>query len=168
MTTQTLLVMRHAKSDWSTNESDFDRPLNKRGLKDARRMGQWLKQQNIVPDRLVSSPALRTTETVKIVCKQLGINNEDIIWDDRIYEADLDDLLQVVAEHGKNANRLMLTGHNPGLDSLVNYLTSDEPQYTASGKLMTTAAIAAIDFRDGFNNKKGSGRMVMMARPKEI
>lgn len=160
--------MRHAKSDWSGNLPDFERSLNKRGLKDAKKMGAWLKKKKFVPELVVSSPAERAMQTTRIVCKQLGINSDEIILDKRIYEADLDDLLQVILEHGKKVNSLMLTGHNPGLDYLVNYLSGDQPHYTENGKLMTTAAIVVFNFEYEFSGKKGSGNMVIMARPKEI
>lgn len=164
-----LLIMRHAKSDWSANVDDFDRPLSKRGYKDAKKMGTWLKQQKLVPDLIVSSPATRTKQTISIVCDQLGKNAPETIWDDRIYETGLHDLLQVVTEHGKNARCMLLTGHNPGLDHLVDYLVKDEPPRSATGKLMTTAAIAILDYGNaGINGKKQSARLLQVARPKEI
>ena len=169
MTMHILLILRHAKSDWSVNVEDFDRPLNKRGHKDAKKMGAWLKQQKFFPGLIVSSPATRARQTVSIVCDQPGKNAPDIIWDDRIYETGLHDLLQVVTEYGKNAKCMLLTGHNPGLDQLVEYLAVDEPSRTATGKLMTTAAIAVLDFGDaGINGKKQSARLLQVARPKEI
>ena len=168
MTTQTLLIMRHAKSDWSANEPDFDRPLNKRGLKDAEKMGTWLKQQKLVPDLIVSSPAHRAKQTIKIVCEQLGKDVAEIIWDKRIYEAALDNLLEVIAEHGKHAKCMLLTGHCPGLDYLVAYLSRDEPARNGENKLMTTAAIAVVEFEKGISNKENSGKIAKLARPREI
>ena len=169
MTMHTLLIMRHAKSDWSTNTEDYDRPLNKRGLKDAKKMGVWLKQQKFAPDLIVCSPAARAKQTISIVCDQLGKNAPDIIWDDRIYETGLHDLLQVVTEHGKNARCMLFTGHNPGLDHLVGHLAKEEPPRSATGKLMTTAAIAILDFGDtAINGKKQSARLLQVVRPKEI
>jgi phosphohistidine phosphatase len=101
MTNHTLLLMRHAKSDQDSKAyNDFDRPLNQRGLRDARKMGVWLKEQNIIPDLVVSSPALRAKQTVLLVCEQLEKDAAEIIWDNRIYEARLDDLLQVIADSG--------------------------------------------------------------------
>jgi len=169
MIMHTLLILRHAKSDWSANVEDFDRPLNKRGHKDAKKMGAWLKQQKLVPDLIVSSPATRAMQTITNVCDQLGKNAPDIIWDERIYEATLDELLKVISEHGKSAKCLLLTGHNPGLDHLVNYLVKGEPSRSATGKLMTTAAVAIVDFgEEVINGKRQCARLLQVARPKEI
>ena len=83
--------MRHAKSDWSTSASnDFDRPLSRRGDRDAPRMAAWLAQQSLLPDIIISSPALRTKQTVLAVVEKLGIPEQEIIWEASIYEASLD------------------------------------------------------------------------------
>jgi phosphohistidine phosphatase len=169
MKKQTLLIMRHAKSDWSANMEDFDRPLNRRGLKEAAKMGKWLRKQKIMPDRIVCSPAMRARQTIEIVCEQLRKHAPAITWDERIYEARLDDLLKVIAEHGKNAECVLLTGHNPGLDHLVNHLSKDSPPHTEVGKLMTTATIAILEFGEkGISDKQGSGKVIKLVRPKEI
>lgn len=169
MTSRNLLIMRHAKSDWTANLADFDRPLNRRGLKDAKKMGIWLKKQKFCPELVISSPAQRTRQTIEIVCRQLGKDNTDIVWDERIYEASLNDLLKVVSKHGKNAGCLLLVGHNPGLDHLVNHLSKDPVPHNAGGKLMTTAAIAVLEFgKAGISVRQGSGRLMNLARPKEL
>ena len=164
----TLLIMRHAKSDWSVNRPDFGRPLNKRGLKDAARMGKWLRRQELLPDTVVSSPAKRALHTTQIVCEQAGMDRDAIITDDRIYEAELGELLDVINEHIQDRKSMLITGHNPGLDYLVRHLCNESPDLSATGKLMTTAAIAILEFRKGFSDKPGSGQMLILARPKEI
>ena len=165
----TLLIMRHAKSDQSAIVADFDRPLNERGLLDAEKMGAWLKQQNIIPGHIVSSPALRAKQTTRIVCEQLGSDIKDIVWDERLYEAKLTDLLNVISDYDKNADCLMLTGHNPVLEHLLEYLSKDEPQRNKDGKLLTAAAVAVLEFGEtGTGEKMHSGRLVKLARPKEI
>lgn len=160
--------MRHAKSDWSAGVEDFERPLNKRGLKDAEKMGGWLKKQKLIPDIIVSSPATRAKQTTELVCEKLGKDLKEIIWDEQIYEAALDDLTSAVTRYGKNTNCILITGHNPGLDHLVNHFSKERPPHTAGGKLMTTAAIAVMEFETGFNGKQGSGKVVKLARPKEL
>jgi phosphohistidine phosphatase SixA len=81
-----LLILRHAKSAWNTDAaSDFERPLAKRGKKAAPRVGRFLLQQGLVPDFVVSSPAMRARQTVIAVCGQMDINPDQISWDDRIY-----------------------------------------------------------------------------------
>jgi phosphohistidine phosphatase SixA len=94
-----LLLLRHAKSDWySGAASEFERPLNDRGRKEAPRMGAWLLSQNLKPDYLVSSPATRARETILAVADQLGIGERHIQWDDRLYMADPDILLGILGE----------------------------------------------------------------------
>lgn len=164
-----LFIMRHAKSDWSAAASDFERPLNKRGIRSAEKMGLWLARQDIIPGLAVSSPATRAEQTTRIVCKQLGMKVKDIIRDERIYEGSLDDLLTVVTEYGSKEKHMLLTGHNPGLDKLVEYLSREEPERNRTGKLMTTATIAIMDFDDkGIRAEQGAGILVQIARPKEI
>lgn len=164
-----LFLMRHAKSDWSAAAGDYERPLKKRGVKAAEKIGLWLAQQDIIPELIVSSPAVRAEHTARIICSHLGRKAENIMHDDRIYEADLDDLLTVISEYGKKAKHMLLTGHNPGLDELVDYLSRDEPQRNKSGKLMTTAAIAILDYTgDSIKAEKHSARLVQIARPGDI
>lgn len=169
MTKPVLLIMRHAKSDQSANVADFERPLNERGLRDAEKMGAWLKAQKIIPDRIVSSPAIRAKQTTQIVCKQLGRDIKDIIWDERVYEAGLGNLLDVISDHKKNANCLMLTGHNPVLEKLLEYLSQDEARRNKDGKLLTAAAIAVLQYDEtGISTEMQSGGLMELIRPNEI
>jgi phosphohistidine phosphatase len=165
-----LLIMRHAKSDWNVQYSrDFDRPLSKRGLSNAEMMGQWLSDSGLIPDRVVSSPARRAEQTSALVLKTMKLDQIKVIRDERIYEAGLGDLLKVIDEHREEAQRLLLVGHNPGMDSLVQYLAMNKPQTTLSGKLMTTAAIAVLDYGDGaISTNDRSATLVELMRPKEL
>lgn len=164
-----LYIMRHAKSDWSVAAGDIDRPLKQGGVEAAEKMGLWLAQQDIIPELIVSSPAVRAEHTARIICKHLGKDAEAIIRDDRIYEANLDDLLNVVSEYGKSAKHILLTGHNPGMNQLVSYLSREEPVRNRNGKLMTTAAIAILDYDDAaISIGSHTARLVQIARPKEI
>ena len=132
-------------------------------------MGKWLRQQRITPDCIVSSPAVRAKQTILSVCRELAMEESGIIWDRRIYEADLDDLLEVISEYGKKARCMLLTGHNPGLDSLVDHLSGDPPERNREDKLLTTAAIAIMDFGGNpISAKSKSAKPVKLVRPKEI
>lgn len=169
MAYKTLILMRHGKSDWSSEMEDFKRPLNKRGRKDAPTMGKWLHKQSIYPDILLSSPAKRAVDTAVMVCEALEMDPGGIVYDDAIYEAGREQLLEAIARHGGTAGLLMLFGHNPGLDSLVSYLCAELPPETANGKLMTTAAIAILE-RDGtdWQLEQGGWRLKQLQRPKEL
>ena len=141
-----LLLVRHAKSSWDSDAaSDFERPLGKRGLRNAPAMGAWLAERRLVPDLVVSSPALRAQMTVDGLLG--GMDAEDALpieEDDRIYGGGVRDLAAVLEDRADRATCLMLIGHNPGLDELVVWLASSPPPYAASGKLMTTCAVAHL------------------------
>jgi len=162
--------MRHAKSDWNANAGrDFERPLNTRGNRDAKNMGRWLKAGGYIPDMIISSPAVRAKETITRVCHELGINEQRIVWDRRIYEARLEELLEVINTHADGARCMLMVGHNPGLDMLVSYLARDELPLSASGKLMTTAAIAVLDYgKSPVTTIRAAASQAIIARPKEI
>ncbi|MGH8119430.1 MAG: SixA phosphatase family protein [Gammaproteobacteria bacterium] len=164
-----LLIMRHAKSDWSDHAAaDFDRMLTDRGRKDAKKMGTWLRKKKIIPDSIVSSPAARAERTALIVCKETGFDPAEIMWDRRIYEASREDLLKVVAGHAQNNGCMLLIGHNPGLEELLSYLSGDQPEANETGKMLTTAAIAVLDYgKQAINHKKASARLVRLVRPRD-
>jgi len=164
-----LIIMRHAKSDWSTDAgSDFDRPLSGRGDRDAPRMAAWLADQGLVPGLILSSPALRTKQTVLAVVEKLQIPEQEIVWEPSIYEASLSQLLDVLDRYSSAADCVLLMGHNPGLDSLVEYLSDTAPDYRR-GKLMTTAAVAVLDFGDkGISTREHSAQLEMLVRPKDL
>ncbi len=165
-----LLVLRHAKSDWDTNApSDFERPLAKRGERDAPRMGQWLKEQKLLPDHIVCSPALRARQTGEKACKAMGIKEKLINFDDRVYAATEGELLRVLADCPKKKKTVMLVGHNPGLEDLVVYLAGKGLEIPADGKLLPTAAVACLKMPENWKElKEGDGQFISITRPKEI
>jgi phosphohistidine phosphatase len=120
---KTLYLVRHAKSSWEdTALSDFDRPLNVRGKKDAPSMGYVLHQQGILPDLLLSSPAKRAYSTAKKIAKAIGYTKKDIQTDKNIYHAEPDQLLMTIQALPPAVDSVMLVGHNPGLTDLSNLL----------------------------------------------
>ena len=138
-----LYLIRHAKSSWDDPElSDFDRPLNKRGQKDAPRMGKRLKEKRVTPDRMITSPAVRALATCKEIARVLGFAEEKIITDRRLYHADEDQILKVIKEL-KDSPRdseeiVMLFGHNPGLTEFANSLLNE-----TIDNIPTTGVVAA-------------------------
>lgn len=168
--THQLWLFRHAKSDWDTKSQDFDRPLSKRGRKNAIRIGQWMIENRLVPDLIISSPAERAFQTCEFL--QQGAQGEFNVptWDERLYLASIDTLLQVIAEQSNSLEKLMLVGHNPGLDELVEYLCGqDELPLTRKGKLMTTSTLAIIELANGWDSiEKHNNHLMQISRPKEI
>ena len=161
--------MRHAKSDWHSHTADIDRPLNERGRQDALRMGEYLKQRSLVPDKMIVSSAQRTQETVSLLLTNLPLDEENVIVDEALYLADSETLLETIELYTSENQRLLILAHNPGMDYLVSYLASTPPPLSDSGKLMTTcaAAVFSIDSLDTLK-KSGQAELKNLFRPKEI
>lgn len=164
-----LLVMRHAKSAWGTDApSDFERPLSGRGIDNAPRMGQWLREQGLVPQWVVSSPAKRAEQTVVAVCQQLGIDEQAVQWEPEIYGASVDQLCEVLAGCPDEVATALVVGHNPGLEMLVAYLCPSMP-VPPDGKLLPTAAVAQLRMPDTWNDlSEASAELVSITRPRSL
>ena len=122
-----LLLIRHAKSDWNSGaQSDFDRPLNKRGHKDAPEMSERLLKQHLVPQHIVSSPALRAITTAEYFADTFGIDNKQIQTEPAIYEASATTLLKVLNQLDNKYNFVALFGHNPGMTNFAINLSDTE------------------------------------------
>jgi phosphohistidine phosphatase len=143
-----LLMLRHGKSDWNTDAGDFQRPLKNRGKRGAQRMGVWLWQQDLRPDLIISSPAERAITTAQKCCKSMGMMASDVIEDERIYAAPVDELLEVLKDIPADAGRIMLVGHNPGLEELLEFLVADDIPLPDDGKLLPTASLAHLEMPD--------------------
>src|SRR3954468_17434476 len=116
--TRRLVVLRHAKADWPVGVPDHERPLAKRGHRDAAAAGRWLAEHGEGPAVAWVSPARRTRETWDGVEAHLPPGT-DVRFDDRVYAAGTDDLLEVLRETPKKAASVLLVGHNPGVQDLV-------------------------------------------------
>ena len=118
-----LILLRHAKSSWKdASLDDFDRPLNRRGKKDAPIMAHKLAMRKIKIDLIISSPANRTNETAKIFANILGCESE-IIFNDKLYEASYKEILNVINLIDDKYQNVLLVCHNPGITNLVNYIS---------------------------------------------
>lgn len=137
-----LYLLRHAKSSWSNVElPDFQRPLNRRGKKDAPLIGKVLVSKGVKIDLIISSPAKRAKKTAKKVAKQIVYPKEKIVFNEEIYEARIADLLNIIHQIPQEINSLMLVGHNPTFTDLANLLCSDF--HTEN---IPTAGVIAISF----------------------
>jgi phosphohistidine phosphatase len=164
-----LILMRHAKSDWHSHTSDIDRPLNDRGVRDAVRMGAYLKQMNLVPDRMVVSVAQRTRETASLLLNNLPLDEKDIVFDKELYLAEPETICDIIALYASDDQRLLILAHNPGMDYLVSYLARPPLPLSDSGKLMTTCAAACFHLESLDALKKpGQGKLQNLIRAKEI
>lgn len=134
-----LFIIRHAKSSWDDLAlDDFDRPLNKRGLKNAPFMGQLLKKKNVQPDMILHSPAKRTTQTAQLIAKEVKFEKA-LTPNQYIYEAYVSTLQEIVSYTYDTIQTLFLVGHNPAVTALA---------YTLCGfkEEMPTCAIVEIAF----------------------
>ncbi len=143
--TRELLILRHGKSDWDAGTDDFNRPLTDRGKRGAQRIATWLMQHDLVPDYVISSPAERAVETARKTCKAMGLGGDDVHTDRAVYLATQQELLDVLARCPSDARRIMLVGHNPGLEDLLEYLSSTSISIPEDGKLLPTAALARLE-----------------------
>lgn len=133
-----LLLMRHAKSDWADESlSDHDRPLNRRGQRDAPRMADWLQSTDSIPDLILCSSAQRTQQTVALM-NQRWATPAPVMVNNELYLASPETMFSNVRADGGDATTLLVVAHNPGIAQLVSLL-SDQPTE------MPTAAIAVFD-----------------------
>lgn len=118
-----LMLMRHAKSDWDADVADdHSRPLNDRGVRSANRMGEALRDLDLVPQLVVSSTAMRARSTAELARLSGGWDSR-LVLEDRLYGASFTDSLDIAAEYGDGHERIMLVGHEPTWSQLVHHLT---------------------------------------------
>lgn len=119
-----LILLRHAHAEPpDAGQADLDRPLSPEGLAEAEAAGRWLAEQGLVPDRVLCSPARRTRETMEAVLGAIGYVEQRL--DDAIYDA-TPGTLAALADNHRDAERLLLVGHNPGLERLAALMHSGQ------------------------------------------
>jgi phosphohistidine phosphatase len=162
---KTLYIIRHAKSSWANaDQSDFERGLNDRGKKDAPRMGKRLKEKDVHPDLLLTSPAKRAFSTAKRIAKVLDYPKKKIKTDRELYHAGEDTILSVIQSLNDTHNTVLLFGHNPGLTDFVNTLIDEE----ANIDNIPTCGIVAFALQiDSWKDVSwGRGKMLFFDYPK--
>ncbi len=167
---KSLLLFRHAKSDWDNLElKDFDRPLNQRGNKAAMRMGRWMNENDIRPQWIVCSTALRAQQTLQGLREHLAIPDARINHQERLYLASVTTLLEVMAQCPQDGGAVMMIGHNPGLEDLLHYLCGPGLPLSSKGKLMATATLAQAHLPNDWQQlAPRSGKLQRIIRPSEI
>lgn len=161
---KTLYLNRHAKSSWENiSLSDFERPLNKRGQRDAPLMGKILREKIKAPDVIYSSPALRAITTAHIIAEKLEFNISNIIENQKIYDSAISDILRIINSTDDKYQRIMIFGHNPTFTMLSNYL-SDK-----SIENIPTCGFVQIDFDlNKWNDIEGNtGKLILFEYPKK-
>ncbi|WP_265571621.1 SixA phosphatase family protein [Sphingomicrobium nitratireducens] len=164
-----LLLLRHAKSDWShAGLPDFDRPLNERGREAAPRVGTLLATLDPV-ERVVASPARRVVETLRGVretCPRLPEPH----FDQQLYGASIARLMGIVRGMDADVSRLLIAGHNPGMHWLATDLVGDGDgkEWAHLREKYPTAALCEIALPRWSDVGAGSGRLVRFVRPRDL
>ena len=161
---KTLLILRHAKSSWNYPElSDYGRPLNARGKRDAPRMGEFLREQGLIPNRILTSSAKRARKTASKVAKTCGYTGK-VKKVDAFYDSVAGVYYETLQALPDKYQRVMVVGHNPTMEQLVRSLTGEFRQ-------MPTAALAHIELpiqRWEALNVDTEGTLVNLWTPKTL
>jgi phosphohistidine phosphatase len=161
---KTLIVMRHAKSSWDdTSLGDYERPLNKRGKRDAPRMGKLIFQQELVPQLIITSSAKRARKTAEATAASARYDGRIEATRD-FYHAGARTYIEQLNGLADDYSRVMVVGHNPGLEELIEELTG-------LWERMPTAAVAAIELRiDQWSKltENIEGKLINLWIPREI
>lgn len=167
---KTLFLLRHAKSDWAGPAlSDFERPLNGRGRKAARAMGREFRLRGLAADRILASPAARVVETLALVAEGYG-GRMSVDYDQRLYLASRETLLDFVHATDDGNERLLIVGHNPGLEQLVLTLAPGGDLRQAVAEKYPTGALAriALDAACWREVRPGGGTLDIFLRPRDL
>jgi phosphohistidine phosphatase len=161
---KTLLILRHAKSSWKDPWlADHDRPLNKRGKRDAPRIGALIEDQGLIPDLILSSTAKRARATAEAVANACGYEQE-IKFTRDLYHADPEAFLAALGNLSTDPDIVMVVGHNPGLEYLLEDLTGET-------RRLPTAALVQVALEvDSWQSltEETDGEMINLWRPREI
>lgn len=156
---KTLLLMRHAKSDWSADYGvDHDRPLNDRGIDSAKAMGSALTTDGLVPELVITSTAVRARTTAELAA-DAGEWDCEIRLESRLYGSGADMAVQVATE-APAVDRLMLVGHQPTWSILVSVLSGERVE-------MKTATVAVLGFDEWPALESASGRLETVYQPRD-
>jgi phosphohistidine phosphatase len=163
---KTLLLLRHAKSSWKDPDlPDHDRPLNKRGQNDAPRMGKLLKDEDLIPDLIMSSTAVRAKKTAELVAKACKYKGE-ISLNKSLYGAEPADYLKILQELSDKHKTVLVVGHSPSVEETVDVLTG------SPDVIMPTCTLAHISLPiqnwAELNKQKIKGKLLKVWRPKEL
>ena len=165
-----LTLLRHAKSSWNDPVArDFERPLNRRGRKAARRIGEEMRRLGLAFDAVIASPATRVKETLSEVEQGFG-RSLAAEYEQRLYLADLQTLLEIVHGADDAAESLLVVGHNPGLEMLAVALTTGSGLRDEVATKFPTGAIAEIALPTGRwrDVAPGSGTLARFIRPRDL
>ncbi len=164
--TRWLIVVRHAKSDWSDGLPDHERPLAPRGLRDAPRLGRWLVDEGRIPELVVCSTARRTRETWLRVSAELPAL-PPVEYDDDLYGADVPELLNAARRTPPEVTTLALVGHEPGVSDVTLHLAGHGEDTLQVQTKFPTGAAAVLATADPWDALR-TARLVAFFLPRDV
>jgi phosphohistidine phosphatase len=152
---KTVILVRHAKSSWDDPSiSDFERPLNDRGKKDAPEMAARLLKRQPKLDAFISSPAKRAKKTAALFAKEYGLEKEELMLVDKLYHASERDFFEVITQLPESLENIAVFSHNPGITDFVNTLASNQIRIDN----VPTCGIFAVSFEGNWQSFKDAPR----------
>lgn len=147
---KTLILVRHAKSDWPEETDDFDRPLAEKGINDAEKMARHLKQQNTVIDKFLSSPALRALSTCEIFNNEFQVEIEKL---PKLYNASESQFESVIYDLNDQVNSVAMFSHNNGISNFANTISNEIFAFPTCGVAAFQVECNSWSEFDGANKK---------------
>lgn len=160
-----LILLRHAKSDWPENVPDHDRPLAKRGRRDAPQVGRWLRQHDHIPDAVICSTAMRTRETWELASAKFHEQIPAVTFEPRAYAASAMTLLYLAREVQESTGTALIIAHNPGISELARSLAGTSRDQLS----FPTAGVAVLEVRQRWADLgPGDAHLVAFVTPADM
>ncbi len=167
--TRQLWLLRHAEAKQDSTLQDFDRPLHQRGVEEAEKMGAWMRQQHLLPDLWLSSPARRAMSTAGLVCGQLAADEQAIQIDQRLYFKGIGAIKAMLAELPKTNRCVLLVGHNPDFELLLAGLHASGQLAERVGVAFPTATLARFAMPEEWHGlTRGCAELLAITSPANL
>jgi len=164
-----LILLCHGKPDTSSGQDDYQLPLSERSKREAQRLGSWLQQQKLIPDHVLTSSKKAALDTAVHACNVMGIGENVINTEERIYTADKKALLMLLANCPSGTKRILLVGHNPALEKLLLLLSKKKPKTPKKGKLLPEASLAILRIdKDWEKLNSGNALLTSLIHPDDL
>jgi phosphohistidine phosphatase len=169
---KTVTLFRHAKSGEKGNPliRDFDRPLSDRGLKAAPKMGVAMRERHLRPNLILCSPSVRTRQTLTLASAEAWDKAPKVRYDDRLYEASAQKILEVLQEVPDKVDHVMIVGHNPGMQDLAVMLAVSGGKHQQLKDKLPTASVVTLEFDEELwkDLQPATGHVVLYMSPKTL
>jgi phosphohistidine phosphatase len=160
---KSVLLIRHTKSDWTGLTSDFDRPIREDRKDDARLIAKEVFKKGYKPETIIASPAKRTLQTAKIICKEWDYAFSDFAQDKSLYETSHREILAYINKMDRQIERVAIICHNPSITDFVNRYST-----TTIDNVPTTGAVLITFETNDWQSIKGNGKLEWFLKPKDL